>query len=73
MKLGNGKIKFKFKFVYKLTGRVAIKYVYADTLEEAKALFSKEYSDCLDVKILDIFIMQDAKVIERIEKKVEEE
>ena len=58
MKLGNGMIKFKFKFVYKSTGRVAIKYVYADTLEEAKSLFSKVYFSCSDVKILDIFIME---------------
>ena len=61
MKLGNGKIKFKFKFVYELTGRVAIKYVYANSLEEAKVLFSEKYSDCLDVRILDIFIMNEEK------------
>ena len=59
MKLGNGKIKFKFKFIYELTNRTAIKYVYADSLEEAKALFSEKYSDCLDVRILDIFIMEE--------------
>ena len=61
MKLGNGKIKFKFKFVYELTGRVAIKYVYADTLEEAKELFESEYAAFKDVRILDIFVLQEGK------------
>ncbi len=54
MKLGTGKIKYKFKFIYEITNRVTIKNVYADNIEEAKKLFEEYYKDCLDVRILDI-------------------
>lgn len=59
MKLGNGNIKFKIKFVYELTNRVSIKYVYANTKEEALKLFGEEYKECKDVRILDIFVMSE--------------
>lgn len=45
MKLGKGNKIYKFKFKYIETGRIAIKNVYADTIEEAKNLFNKEYKD----------------------------
>ncbi len=54
MKLGTGKIKYKFKFKYEITDRTTIKNVYADSLEEAKELFAEYYKDCLDVRILSI-------------------
>ena len=43
MKLGNGNCNYVFKCRYKNTGRTSIKNVYADTYEEAKELFEKEY------------------------------
>lgn len=55
MKLGNGKIKYKIKFVYEITNHVTFKYVYADSKKEALKLFEKEYEDVKDVRILDIF------------------
>lgn len=54
MKLGTGKNKYKFKFIYEMTNRTTIKNVYADTIEEAKKLFEEYYKDCLDVRILSI-------------------
>ena len=54
MKLGTGKIKYKFKFIYEITNRITIKNVYANNIEEAKKLFEEYYKDCLDVRILDI-------------------
>lgn len=58
MKLGNGKNKYKFKLIYEITNRVTIKYVYADNIEEAKKLFSEYYKDCLDVRILNITLLE---------------
>lgn len=43
MKLGNGNNKYKIKFKNLETGRVSIKNVYADNLEEAKRLFNEKY------------------------------
>ncbi len=45
MKLGSGKNKYTVKFKYSKTGRITIKNVYADTLEQAKTLFDREYKD----------------------------
>ena len=44
-KLGTGTVKYKIKFIYTNTNRSAIKYVYADTIEEAKELFNNYYKD----------------------------
>ena len=44
-KLGKGMKKFKIKFQYIDTKSTAIKYVYADTAEEAKKIFSAHYKD----------------------------
>lgn len=54
MKLGNGSIKYKIKFVYELTNRVSYKYVYADSDEQALELFNKQYKN-IDARIIDIF------------------
>lgn len=45
MKLGKGNKIYKFKFKYIETGRIAIKNVYAETIEEAKKLFDEEYKN----------------------------
>lgn len=52
MKLGDGKNKYKIKFKYSNTGRIAIKNVYADNLMEARILFNEEYQD-YQVEIID--------------------
>lgn len=44
-KIGTGTVKYKIKFIYTNTNRSAIKYVYADTIEEAKELFNNYYKD----------------------------
>ena len=44
-KLEKGMKKFKIKFQYIDTKSTAIKYVYADTAEEAKKIFSAHYKD----------------------------
>ena len=44
-KLGKGMKKFKIKFQYIDTKSTAIKYVYADTAEEVKKIFSAHYKD----------------------------
>lgn len=44
-KLGTGTVKYKIRFVYIDTNRSAIKYVYANNLEEAKELFNNYYKD----------------------------
>lgn len=49
MKLGNGKIKYKFSYVYKNTNIKANKNVYADNKEEAIELFN-EYIKNYEVK-----------------------
>ena len=43
MKLGTGNNKYKIKFKNLETGRVSIKNVYADNIEEAKRLFNEKY------------------------------
>lgn len=53
MKLGTGNNKYKFKFEYIDTGRKAIKNVYAETEEEAKELFEKEYVD-YNIKLIEV-------------------
>ena len=57
MKLGTGKNKYKFKFIYELTNRVTVKNVYADNIEDAKKLFEEYYKDYLDVRILKIELL----------------
>lgn len=44
-RLGTGNKKYKVKFIYADTKRSAIKYVYANNLEEAKELFNNYYKD----------------------------
>lgn len=44
-RLGTGNKKYKVKFIYAETKRSAIKYVYANTIEEAKELFNNYYKD----------------------------
>ena len=44
-KLGGGNKKYKVRFIYTDTKRSAIKYVYANNLEEAKELFNNYYKD----------------------------
>ena len=44
-KLGKGMKKFKIKFQYIETKSTAIKYVYADTAEEAKKVFDDYYKN----------------------------
>ena len=43
MKLGTGNNRYKIKFKYIETGRISIKNVYADNIEEAKRLFNEKY------------------------------
>lgn len=43
MKLGNGSKKYKFIFAYLDSNQSAMKYVYADTEEEAYKLFNDKY------------------------------
>lgn len=52
-KLGTGTVKYKIRFVYIDTNRSAIKYVYADNLEEAKDIFNNYYKG-YKVKIKEI-------------------
>lgn len=52
-KLGTGNKKYKVKFIYAETKRSAIKYVYANTIEEAKELFNNYYKD-YKIKIKEI-------------------
>lgn len=58
MKLGTGNNKYKIKFKYKENSRIAIKNVYADSLEEAKTLFKEKYKD-LDIEVLKIELMEE--------------
>lgn len=58
MKLGTGNNKYKIKFKYKENSRIAIKNVYADSLEEAKTLFKEKYKD-LDIEVLKIELLED--------------
>ena len=58
MKLGTGNYKYKIKFKYKENGRIAIKNVYADNIEEAKRLFNKEY-ESFEVEVLKIELMEE--------------
>lgn len=44
-KLGTGTVKYKIRFVYIDSNRSAIKYVYANTIEEAKDIFKNFYKD----------------------------
>lgn len=59
-KLGTGTVKYKIRFVYIDTNRSAIKYVYADNLEEAKDIFNNYYKG-YKVKIKEI---KESQVIE---------
>ena len=52
-KLGTGTVKYKIRFVYIDSNRSAIKYVYADNLEEAKDIFNNYYKG-YKVKIKEI-------------------
>lgn len=52
-KLGPENKKYKVKFVYANTNRSAIKYVYADNLEEAKDIFNNYYK-CYKVEIKEV-------------------
>ena len=58
MKLGTGNNKYKIKFKYIETGRISIKNVYADNIEEAKRLFNKEY-ESFEVGVLKIELMEE--------------
>lgn len=58
MKLGTGNNKYKIKFKYKENSRIAIKNVYADSLEEAKILFKEKYKD-LDIEVLKIELLEE--------------
>lgn len=58
MKLGTGNNKYKIKFKYKENSRIAIKNVYADSLEEAKTLFKEKYKD-LDIEVLKIELLEE--------------
>ena len=58
MKLGTGNNKYKIKFKYIETGRISIKNVYADNIEEAKRLFNKEY-ESFEVEVLKIELMEE--------------
>ena len=58
MKLGTGNNKYKIKFKYKENSRIAIKNVYADSLEEAKRLFKEKYKD-LDIEVLKIELLEE--------------
>lgn len=58
MKLGTGNCKYKIKFKYKENSRIAIKNVYADSLEEAKTLFKEKYKD-LDIEVLKIELLEE--------------
>ena len=58
MKLGTGSNKYKIKFKNLETGRVSIKNVYADNIEEAKRLFNKEY-ESFEVEVLKIELMEE--------------
>ena len=58
MKLGTGSNKYKIKFKNLETGRVSIKNVYADNIEEAKRLFNKEYEN-FDIEVLKIELLEE--------------
>lgn len=58
MKSGTGSNKYKIKFKNLETGRVSIKNVYADNIEEAKRLFNKEY-ESFEVEVLKIELMEE--------------
>ena len=58
MKLGIGNNKYKIKFKNLETGRVSIKNVYADNIEEAKRLFNKEYEN-FDIEVLKIELLEE--------------
>lgn len=58
MKLGTGNNKYKIKFKYIETGRISIKNVYADNIEEAKRLFAEKYKD-LNIEVLKIELLEE--------------
>lgn len=58
MKLGIGNNKYKIKFKNLETGRVSIKNVYADNIEEAKRLFAEKYKN-LDIAVLKIELLEE--------------
>ena len=69
-KLGKGMKKFKIKFQYIDTKSTAIKYVYADTAEEAKKVFDDYYKN-YKVKIKEISLENSDLKKEDLWKKLE--
>lgn len=65
MKLGNGKYKFKFKFIYNETKRTSIKYVYADNFFNALDLFNECYKN-YSIEINDVKKLEEGESDEKL-------